>query len=199
MAGGGSELETFLLEDELDVGRWRQAAIAFEKHVDDDEEADSTDREKVSEIEEIASSDLAAHVYSWFYGDLSVAFIMNASTTTNEREKQWGAKAMKRLVYWSTSKVLRDVVGDSLTDAMRPIYWSRRLLIEFGQAGGLGALFGDWVCVYPRISIATQNVIGREYMPKSLREYSENAARRLLGEPNQKVTQGHHATNPRKD
>ncbi|KAJ7593529.1 hypothetical protein C8J56DRAFT_1162352 [Mycena floridula] len=60
-------------------------------------------------------------------------------------EKRWAKKAMKRLVHWSTDSNIRDSLGDPLTDSMRPIYWSKPLLIKFAQAGGLAALFGDWI------------------------------------------------------
>ncbi|KAJ7438817.1 hypothetical protein B0H11DRAFT_1884261 [Mycena galericulata] len=145
MDKGGKELEAFLLDDELDVGKFRKAAIAIEQRVAADVESEDADRMAAGEIEEAAGEDLAAHIMSWFYGDISVAFILNENSGSDENEKRWAQKATKRLVHWSTSVTLRDALGDPLTDAMRPIYWSMPVLTKFGQAGGLAALFGDWV------------------------------------------------------
>ncbi|KAJ7261054.1 hypothetical protein C8J57DRAFT_1471511 [Mycena rebaudengoi] len=145
MAEGGKELETFLLEDALDVGEFRATAIAIEEKVAADVEAEDEDREIAGDIDDAAQKDLAAHILSWFYGDISVAFILNEKPDSDAAEKRWARKALKRLVHWSTSATMRLALGDPLTDAMRPIYWSMPVLTKFGQAGGLGALFGDWV------------------------------------------------------
>lgn len=148
MSAGGKELETFLLDDELDIGDFRKAAILIERRVTADVESEDADRMTAGEIEDAAEEDMAAHVMSCFLGDLMVAFILNASNNNPEsstEEKRWASKAMMRLVHWSTSETLRSALGDPVTDAMRPIYWSTPLLIKFSQAGGLGALFGDWV------------------------------------------------------
>ncbi|KAK7042716.1 MYND-type domain-containing protein [Favolaschia claudopus] len=142
---GGRELETFLLDDELDVGGFRKAALLIEKRVAADVEAEDSDRMAAGEAETAAEKDLAAHVLAWFLGDVAVAFVMQEHAGSADDEKRWASKAMDRLVHWSTSKTLRLTLGDTLTDAMRPIYWSTPLLIEFSHAGGLGALFGDWI------------------------------------------------------
>ncbi|KAJ7826782.1 hypothetical protein B0H14DRAFT_3467446 [Mycena olivaceomarginata] len=144
MAAGGRELESFLLDDDLDIGDFRTAAIETERRVAADAESEDADRMAASDIEGMADKDIAAHVLAWFFGDISVAFIMNENTGSDADEKRWAGKALTRLVHWSTSATLRTTLGDSLTDAMRPIYWSKPLLIKFSQAGGLGALFGDW-------------------------------------------------------
>ncbi|KAJ7142896.1 hypothetical protein C8R44DRAFT_761356 [Mycena epipterygia] len=144
MAGGGKELETFLLDDELDIGAYRKAAVLIEQQVAADVESEDADRMAAGEVDEMAQKDLAAHVMSWFYGDISVAFILNETSTSDANEKRWARKAMARLVHWSTSSTYRQTLGDPLTDAMRPIYWSIPILTKFGRAGGLGALFGDW-------------------------------------------------------
>ncbi|KAJ7667239.1 hypothetical protein B0H17DRAFT_1018721 [Mycena rosella] len=145
MAGGGKELEAFLLDDELDIGEFRKAAFIVEQRVAADVEAEDADRMAAGKINSAAQKDLAAHILSWFYGDISVAFIMNETSSSDANEKRWAHKAMKRLVLWSTSTTYHSTLGDSLTDAMRPIYWSLPVLTKFGLAGGLGALFGDWV------------------------------------------------------
>ncbi|KAF8188887.1 hypothetical protein K438DRAFT_1677036 [Mycena galopus ATCC 62051] len=144
MAAGGHELEAFLLDDDLDVGDFRKAALVIERRVAADVESEDADRMAAGEIEDVAEEDLAAHVLSWFVGDISVAFIMNEHAESDDDEKRWASKAMTRLVHWSTNDTLRKALGDPLTDAMRPIYWSMPLLIKFSHAGGLGALFGDW-------------------------------------------------------
>ncbi|KAJ7614447.1 hypothetical protein FB45DRAFT_936963 [Roridomyces roridus] len=145
MAGGGKELESFLLDEELDVGAFRVAAIQVEKIVEADPESEDADRVASSKLERAAEADLAAHTMAWFMGDLAVAFFLNEKDDSDADEKRWAAKATKRLVHWSTSPTLRDAIGDPLTDAMRPIYWTTTALVKFCQAGGLGALFGDWV------------------------------------------------------
>ncbi|KAJ7455111.1 hypothetical protein FB451DRAFT_1099421 [Mycena latifolia] len=145
MAEGGKDLETFLLDDELDIGKFRKAASIIERQVAADVEAEDADRMAAGGIEEQAEKDLAAHILSWFYGDISVAFILNETAGSNANEKRWAQKATTRLVLWSTNSVYRLALGDPLTDAMRPIYWSIPVLTKFAQAGGLGALFGDWV------------------------------------------------------
>ncbi|KAK7000594.1 MYND-type domain-containing protein [Favolaschia claudopus] len=142
---GGRELETFLLDDELDVGDFRKAALVIEKRVAADVEAEDSNRMAAGEAETAAEKDLAAHVLAWFLGDIAVAFVMHEHAGSADDEKRWASKAMDRLVHWSTSKTLRLTLGDTLTDAMRPIYWSTPLLIKFSHAGGLGALFGDWI------------------------------------------------------
>ncbi|KAJ6587868.1 hypothetical protein B0H19DRAFT_195445 [Mycena capillaripes] len=145
MAAGGKELEKFLLDDELDVGDFRKAAIAIERRVAADVESEDADHMAAHEIEAEADNDLAAHVMSCFLGDIMVAFILNEKSESNADEKRWASKAMTRLVHWSTSATLRSTLGDPLTDAIRPIYWSTPVLIKFSQAGGLGSLFSDWV------------------------------------------------------
>ncbi|KAK7685948.1 hypothetical protein QCA50_010758 [Cerrena zonata] len=144
MDGAGAEFETFVLEDPFDVGQYRLIAQALQEAVAKDEEADDDDRMDAGEVESKAGGDLAAHLMGWFYGDLHTALILN-EPDGNEKEKKWARKAMKRLVFWSTNHVMRDVVGDSLTDAMKPIYWYKEPLIRFCQAGGMAALIGDWV------------------------------------------------------
>ncbi|KAJ7714155.1 hypothetical protein B0H16DRAFT_1435632 [Mycena metata] len=145
MEAGGRELEVFLLDEEMDVGDFRKAAMLVEQRVAADVEADASEHVAATNIEQAAGKDLAAHVMAWFYGDVSVAFILNEGADSTPDEKRWAQKAMKRLVRWSTSATLRGSLGDSLTDTMRPIYWSTAVLTRFCQAGGLAALFGDWV------------------------------------------------------
>jgi len=53
-------------------------------------------------------------------------------------------EAADRLVKYSTSGTWRDILGDPLTDSMRPLYWDKKALVRFSHAGGLGALYGDW-------------------------------------------------------
>jgi len=143
MAGGGSDLESFLLKEPLDIGHYRLAAFEIEQAVEKDEEANDDDRWDAGQVTEKAAKDLAVHILVWFIADISVAFVVN--DPRDDQERQWSNKALKRLVRWSTNPVMRDTLGDPLTDAMRPIYWTPDALVKFGQAGGLAALFGDWV------------------------------------------------------
>lgn len=145
MTAGGRELETFLLDDDLDVGDFRKAAMEIERRVAADVESEDADRMAASELASKAEKDIAAHVMSWFFGDIMVAFILNEHSGSGADEKRWASKAMARIVHWATSDTLRTTLGDTLTDAMRPLYWSTPVLIKFSHAGGLGALFGDWV------------------------------------------------------
>ncbi|KAJ7759029.1 hypothetical protein DFH07DRAFT_958175 [Mycena maculata] len=74
MAEGGKELEAFLFDD--DLGEFRKAAIIIEQRVAADVESEDAERKAAGEIEDVAESDLAAYVLSWFYGDISVVFIV---------------------------------------------------------------------------------------------------------------------------
>jgi hypothetical protein len=178
MAAGGVELETFLLDDPLDTGPYRAEVIEMERKLAEDPEACDEDREATFEIRQEAENDLAAYIMAWFFGDISVAFIMNEDRTTDPKAKRWGQKAMKRLVFWSTSDTLRDTLGDSLTDAMRPIYWDNKrrsvgtpgLLVKFCQAGGIAALVGDWVIfcgLYP-LQCLDLNTTDNEHLCEAL-------------------------------
>ncbi|KAK7007621.1 MYND-type domain-containing protein, partial [Favolaschia claudopus] len=144
MAASNGELEKFFLDDELDIGLFRQTAFVLERYVEADPESEDTDRMAAGDVEDAADDDLTAHVMSWLLGDVLVAFIMEDENTGSSDSRRWAGKAMTRLVEWSTSKTIRTTLGDALTDAMRPIYWTPSLLVRFSHAGGLGALFGDW-------------------------------------------------------
>lgn len=146
MNAGGRDAETLVLDEPLDIGQWRVIATKLEKEVENNEEADDDDRERVGQISEQATEDFAAHMMSWFFADMNVAFLLN--DPQNDREREWARKSAERLVRWSTSDTWRDVLGDPLTDSMRPIYWDEKALVRFSHAGGLGALYGDWVRVF---------------------------------------------------
>ncbi|KAJ7722002.1 hypothetical protein B0H16DRAFT_1699429 [Mycena metata] len=88
MAAGGRELEEFLLEDDLDVGDFRKAAVVIEQRVTADVESEDTDRMAAGDIEDKADDDLAAHVLSWFYGDITGAFILNEDAGGDADDKQ---------------------------------------------------------------------------------------------------------------
>lgn len=150
MAGGGKELETFLLDDPLDVGAYRRFATRLERELDNDEEADDDDRMELSNITDAAEEDYAAHSMIWLFADLHVAFLINKPT--NDDERRWAKKAADRLAKWSTSKALRDILGDPLTDSMRIIYETPSALVKLSHVGGLAALFGDWVRLCSRFS-----------------------------------------------
>ena len=146
MNAGGKDAEALVLDEPLDIGQWRTFADNLEKEIKEDEEADDDDREKVDMVSEYATEDLAAHMMAWFFADINVAFLLNEPR--NDREREWAKKSAARLVPWSTNDTWRDVLGDPFTDSMRPIYWDQKALVRFSHAGGLGALYGDWVCVF---------------------------------------------------
>ncbi|KAK7033720.1 MYND-type domain-containing protein [Favolaschia claudopus] len=140
----GEELESFLLDEALDIGDFRKTALAIEKRVDKDTEADKSDRLDASGAQIMAETDMAAHAMGWFFADTAVAFLLNENSSQNADAKRWARKAMTRLVDWSTSPTMRAALADPLSDSLRPIYWSQPLLVRFSHAGGLAALYGDW-------------------------------------------------------
>jgi len=95
------------------------------------------------ELEESSGKDLAAYRLVFFIADLLVAFV--CMYPVDDAEKRRAERAMAKLVEYSTSPMHRVALGDNLSDSMRPIYWSERLTIRFAHAGGLPALFDDWV------------------------------------------------------
>ncbi|TDL29013.1 hypothetical protein BD410DRAFT_391 [Rickenella mellea] len=142
MAEGGTDMETFLLNEPLDVGPWIRYAHHVEQDVEQDQEADGDDWSKANDVGKLANEDGAAHSLIWLIGDLNVAFLLGQPT--NNDESRWAGKAMKRLIKWSTDPFYKKVLGDGLTDAMRPIYWNASLLVKFSRAGGIAALYADW-------------------------------------------------------
>ncbi|OBZ75782.1 hypothetical protein A0H81_04992 [Grifola frondosa] len=110
------DIEKFLIDEPLDIGKWRLDAQRATDAVNADPESDDDDRMGLIDLEDTSSDDLAAYQMVYFIADLLVAF----------------------LVMWRTA------LGDSLTDAMRPIYWNQDVMVHFAHAGGLPALFGDW-------------------------------------------------------
>ncbi|KAJ7579137.1 hypothetical protein C8J56DRAFT_1169896 [Mycena floridula] len=151
---GGFELEAFIFDDELDIGPWRKKLGEMRESLDAEKESYDDDRSNVLQFRVEADEDLAAHLLSSFYADVSVAFIVHESSTSSKEEKRWARKATKRLVHWATNDEMRDGLGDALTESLQPIYCSKPLLIKFGQAGGLASLFGDWI----RINSTSQNL-----------------------------------------
>lgn len=111
------ELERFLLDDPIDLGRWRLEAAAVEQGVQADPEAHEDDRERAIDLEDKSGDDIAAYQLAFFLGDVLVAFLLNPVNDDKDEERQ--ETAMKRLVMISTSPVYRRALGDALTDAMR--------------------------------------------------------------------------------
>ncbi|KAG6371699.1 hypothetical protein JVT61DRAFT_9040 [Boletus reticuloceps] len=116
------DLETFIFDDPIDLGRWRLEAAAIEQTVKADPEADDDDRERALELENKSGNDLAAYQLSFFLGDVLVAFLINPANDNKDKARQ--AKAMGRLVMMSTTPLYQLAFGDALTDAMRPVYWT---------------------------------------------------------------------------
>lgn len=137
------DLETFVLDDPIDIGKWRLNAEAVKQAVKADIEASDDDRERYMNLEDSAGNDCAAFQMAFFIGDILVAFLLNPSQ--HEVDKLRADRAMQRLVKISTSPLYRFALGDPLTDSMRPVYWTPKVLVRFAHAGGLPALIGDWV------------------------------------------------------
>ncbi|KAJ6597883.1 hypothetical protein B0H10DRAFT_1959636 [Mycena sp. CBHHK59/15] len=89
MAEGGKKLEVFLLDDALNVGEIWMEAIAIEKCVAADVKSEDADHMKASKIDEAAQKDIVAHILSWFYRDVLVAFVFNDSPSGSENVKRW--------------------------------------------------------------------------------------------------------------
>ncbi|KDQ50851.1 hypothetical protein JAAARDRAFT_81685 [Jaapia argillacea MUCL 33604] len=142
MAYAGLEMDTFLLDDPIDVGEWRQVADARTRQVDADPEADDDDRMALAELDQKSQKDQAGYQMMFFIADVLVALFFHPKLDRKDKERS--KKALARIVEWSTVGMYRDAFGDALTDAMIDVYKSQKHLVEFGQAGGLGALIGDW-------------------------------------------------------
>ncbi|GJE88217.1 zinc finger MYND domain-containing protein [Phanerochaete sordida] len=138
------DMETFLFEEPLDLGPWRQAAFALREAVASDPESTDEDRDEAYQIAERAADDFAAFQLGFFIGDLLVAWILLAPVDSAEERR--ARRAMERLVEYSSAPQYRkgEVFGDSLTDAMHPVYANKLALVRFAQAGGLPALMDDW-------------------------------------------------------
>lgn len=139
-------MDEFLLDEPLDIGKWRREAFALEEAVAVDAEADDTDRMTLADLQERNRNDLAAYQMVYLVGDLLVAWVLIKPLTDLERRR--AERAMERLIEYSSAPQYRkgQVLGDPLTDAMRPIYEDQGLMLRFARAGGLPAIFEDWVC-----------------------------------------------------
>ncbi|KAL6308523.1 hypothetical protein BKA93DRAFT_866499 [Sparassis latifolia] len=136
------DIEAFLLDEEIDIGKWRLEAQEVSDAVDADPESDDNDRERVMELEDSSGSDLAAYHMVYFVADLLVAFVLIPPVDITERRRaEW---AMGRLVQYSTLPMWRRALGDPLTDTLRPLYASKESLVRFAHAGGLPSLYDDW-------------------------------------------------------
>ncbi|KAI0074672.1 hypothetical protein K474DRAFT_1665106 [Panus rudis PR-1116 ss-1] len=136
------EMDSFLLDEPLDVGRWREEAQKAEDACKNDPEADDDDRMAAGDLEESSDEDLAAFHMAYFVGDVLVAWLL--LNPLNEDERRRSERCMQRVVEYSTEPIYRRALGDAMTDTMRPLYWSQPLLVKFAHAAGLPALFGDW-------------------------------------------------------
>lgn len=141
-------MDTFLLEEPLDLGKWRTHSFARNEAVAADIESTDDDRMDACELEEKAGHDLAAYQMSFFVGDVLVAWLLLSPADAAEERR--AARAMEKLVEYACSPPYRkgQALGDALTDAMRPVYTTRTVLLRFAHAGGLPALFDDWVSIF---------------------------------------------------
>ncbi|KZT18304.1 hypothetical protein NEOLEDRAFT_1080591 [Neolentinus lepideus HHB14362 ss-1] len=138
------DMERFLLDDPLDVGKYREQAARRDALFDSpDADLDIETREQILQEYDTSGSDQAGYQIMFFIADICVA--LATGPTRDRKDKVRAEKAMRRLVEWSTVKMYRDAFGDALTDAMTPIYRTNAYLVKFCQAGGIGALIGDWV------------------------------------------------------
>ncbi|KZP23150.1 hypothetical protein FIBSPDRAFT_737762 [Athelia psychrophila] len=165
------DLETFIVDEPLDVGKWRLRAETKKQAVEADIESTDDDCESYMETEDKAGKDCAAFQMAFLYGDLLVAFIMHPDLGARAPDR-----AMQKLVEISTSAFWRFALGDPLTDAMRPVYWTPKLLLKFAHAGGLPALIGDWAESTAKDGLCQQTV---DAMPNTVWDHQTEES--LLG------------------
>ena len=142
-------MDAFLLEEPLDLGKWRAESFARNEAIAADDEASDDDRMKAADLEQTAGGDLAAYQMSFFMGDVLVAWLL--VTPLDDVEERRAQRAMEKLVEYACSPPYRktQALGDALTDAMQPVYTNLTVLLRFAHAGGLPALFDDWVRTLP--------------------------------------------------
>ncbi|KAH9920186.1 hypothetical protein B0H21DRAFT_781685 [Amylocystis lapponica] len=138
----GPDMDTFVIDETIDIGRWRLEAQRVADAVAADPKSDGDDRRRVVDLRESSDDDFAAFNMVYFVADILVAFILVPPIDNTERSR--AERAMTKLVEYSTSPMWRRALGDPLSDAMRPIYWSKPLTLRFVHAGGFPALFDDW-------------------------------------------------------
>lgn len=143
LSAAGPELESVLFDNAPLIGLSRRTVIEYEEDLtyrgDLDEASDNT----IWNIAEKVGEDLAGYAGVYFHADVMIAFLMTAGATEDEKRRE--RKALERLVFWSTKNNLRAAFGDTLADALRPIYWDQNLLTKFCRAGGISALMLDCV------------------------------------------------------
>ncbi|TFK50998.1 hypothetical protein OE88DRAFT_1630807 [Heliocybe sulcata] len=137
------DMETFILDEPLDVGKYRAYAAERDALFNSDADIDIEERERILEEYDISGSDQAGYQMMFFIADVCVTLV--TIPVKDKKDKVRAEKAMRRLIEWSTVKMYRDAFGDALTDAMSPLYKRNKYLVKFCQAGGIGALIGDWV------------------------------------------------------
>lgn len=139
------EMDAFLFEEPLDIGRWRAEANRDLEMVGDAPDATDDDREVAMEAYERASEDLAAAHMTLFIGDVLVGCLLLTPVDADEARR--AERALGLLVDYSCQPHYRlhNVLGDYLTEAMLPVYTTPSILLRFANAGGLPALFTDWV------------------------------------------------------
>ena len=139
-------MDAFLFEELLDLGRWRAESFARNRAVAADPESTDEERMAAAELALEAEKDLAAYHLSFFVTDVLVAWLLISPLDSSEEDR--AKKAMETLVKYAASPRYREghVLGDALTEALRHVYESPDLLVRFAHAGGLPALFNDWVC-----------------------------------------------------
>lgn len=145
--------EAFVLEDDIDIGKWWLRAHNAKERVHNDREADHADYERIYEMQTAASNDSAGVQMMPFVTNVLIALI-TISPVIDIEERQRANRAMAKLVGYSTSPLWRTATGDALSDSLRPIYESKELTARFVSAGGLASLIGDWVSFIDRFFLS---------------------------------------------
>ena len=143
------DMDNFLLEEPIDLGEARTQAYLRDRAVHADPESTDDDRVEAEEVSSHAGDDLAAYQMMFFVADVLVGWLMIPPGALSALERRRRKRAMDVLVSYATEPMYRenDAFGDALTTCCRPIYGSEFLAAEFARAGGISAMYLDWVCI----------------------------------------------------
>ncbi|KZT37810.1 hypothetical protein SISSUDRAFT_1048025 [Sistotremastrum suecicum HHB10207 ss-3] len=140
----GLEMDLLVLDEPLDIGAARLMAMENEsiEPFSVDTLADHFSQLEIApsnqDAAEMGGRDIPAYATVLFYGNLLMAYLLLPPDTEDNKRRR--AKAMSRIVQWSSSMVLPQVIKDALADCIRPIYWDQALCREFCLKGGLSAI-----------------------------------------------------------
>ena len=131
------DMEAFIFDEPLDVGWWRAESFAREQALKADPEATFDDKMAHSD-EESADDDSTAYQMIYFVGAVLTTWITLAPAMKGEEARR-ATRVIERMVEYSTDPFYQHALSD------RPIYRVPFVLVRFAHAGGLPALFDDWV------------------------------------------------------